>query len=181
MKKIVCLLLGALCFVSCAKPAKKSVNSRLVGMPNPVRECSREEVLSQTGFTFKVPQQAEDVHFSVIGGKLAQMNFVWSGCDCTCRIKASEGVELEDISGYWYNWEKVTDEKIGWCKAVAKYLTTEKGNVVAVCNWIDVVPGIVYSFSMDIPGLGPGDIDDIRRLCLKLSEECWVPAQGDVE
>lgn len=171
----------ALCVAICFKLQKNRKSDFKCGLPNPVRECSAEEVLEKTGFSFKVPSEAEDVHYSVIAGNLAQMNFVWSGCDCTARIKAAEGVELEDISGCWYNWEKVSDEKIGWCKAVAKYLTTEKGNVVAVCSWIDAVPGIVYSFSMDIPGLGPGDIDDIRRLCLKLAEETWVPAQGDVE
>lgn len=178
MKKIV-LLISVVCLVAgCDRPGK---SSRAVGLPNPVRECSAQEVLEKTGFKFNIPQGGEDVHYSVIGGTLAQMNFVWSGCDCIARAKATGSVELEDISGYYYNWEKITEETVGWCKAQAKYLTTEMGNVIAVCNWIDVVPGVVYSFSMDIPGLGPGDIDDIRRLCLKLSNETWIPLQGDVE
>ncbi|MBR5672019.1 MAG: hypothetical protein IKX02_01090, partial [Spirochaetales bacterium] len=89
-------------------------------MPNPVVESSFEEIQEKLGITFGIPKDAENIYYSIIAGDLAQMDFIWQEAECTARIKASTSTELEDISGFYYEWDKEIELPVGYNSATAR-------------------------------------------------------------
>ena len=76
-----------------------------VGLPNPIRESSAEELYELFGVELKAPEGAEDVRYSRIETEpqIGQMDFTRDGIDCSCRVSAGDA--LRDISGMYYEWE----------------------------------------------------------------------------
>lgn len=120
----------------------------VIGVPNPIRESSAEEILNTLGLRFAIPKNAENVCYSVIADSLAQMDFVWNKAECTARAESSGKTSLQDISGFYYNWKKSVKVKVGYNEADAKWTKDENGNSVGICIWWDAAPGIMYSVSM---------------------------------
>lgn len=120
----------------------------VIGMPNPIRESTAEDILNTLGVTFAVPEGAENVQYSVIGDSLAQMDFVWNNAECTARAEPSGETSLKDISGFYYNWKNSAELKVGYNEAKANWTNDENGNSVGICIWWDAAPGIMYSVSM---------------------------------
>ncbi len=120
----------------------------VIGMPNPIRESTAEDILNTLGVTFVVPEGAENVQYSVIGDSLAQMDFVWNKAECTARAEPSGETSLKDISGFYYNWKNSAELKVGYNEAKANWTKDENGNSVGICIWWDAAPGIMYSVSM---------------------------------
>ena len=163
--KYILFVLTVTLFLSCSGNNKST--KRLIGMSNPVKEVSYEYIQDNLNLSFSYPSEAVEIHYSVISDNLAQMSFVWNGCDCLARKKYCNN--YEDISGLYYSWEKEASEKINGHDIKVRYLTIENGNVIANAVWYDSKKALMTSFYMNIPGIGPGDIDDIRRLCLELA------------
>lgn len=178
MKKIFLVLLccSFSLFFSCHRVEK---NTKSIGMANPVKDCTPEYLLEAMGVSFNEPAESQEILYSSISDSIAQMRFNWKGCNCIARIKSSD--KMDDISGCYYDWEKEIQTKIGWCDAVIKYAVIQDGNIVAVCNWYDVVPGLLYSFSMVVPGIGPGDVSDVAELVQDLATQTYVITQHEVE
>lgn len=158
-------------FVGCDKKSvgKNSLASKdklnknqpvVIGMPNPVHESTAEEILRKVGVSFAIPEGAENVHYSVIGDSLAQMDFVWNKAECTARAELSNELSLKDISGFYYDWKNSADVKIGYNNAKAKWTKDENGNSVGICIWWDGVPGIMYSVSMK----NNADAENLKKL-----------------
>lgn len=120
----------------------------VIGMPNPIHESTAQEILNTLGVSFAVPENAQDVHYSVISDSLAQMDFVWNKAECTARAEPNGETSLKDISGFYYNWKNSSDVKIGYNDAKVNWTNDENGNSVGICIWWDAAPGIMYSVSM---------------------------------
>lgn len=185
MNKFFCVLalFCVIVFAGCEKrPAGgQSKNAGMAGMVNPMKCSGPEEILEVLGVEFKVPEMAQEVKYFLIGNRLAQMDFFWKGIDCTARIRLCEEKVLEDISGMYYSWETESDCEIGWCRGKVKYVTRNDGAIVSVCCWLDGRSGVLYSLSMIIPGIGPGDISDVKGLIEKIAYETWIPCESKVE
>ena len=89
---------------SAAQPAAEAA---AVGLPNPMRESSMEELYEIYGVELKAPSDAEDVAYFRFEGEepLGQMSFTRGGVSCCCRVAAGDA--LRDISGMYYDWETV--------------------------------------------------------------------------
>jgi len=156
------LLLPLLLFCGCRK--------REVEMPNPIVESSFEEIQEKLGITFGIPKDAENIYYSIIAGELAQMDFTWQEAECTARIKASTTTELEDISGYYFEWDKEVELPVGYNSAKARWFESD-GEITGIVIWQDIVPGLTYSVSMKQNAT-------LENLFI-LANAVYIPAQGD--
>ena len=148
-KSVICftLLLIPLLMSACARK-KHEIETPAVGMPNPIKESSAEEIKQTLGFQFSVPDDSSNVQYSIIGGTLAQMDFVWKESKCTARIKKSSSVETEDISGFYYNWSNETSGTVANNPSQIKWKITDVGDIVGICIWKDKSSDLTYSVSM---------------------------------
>lgn len=157
--KIVLVSSIVVAFLGCSKKAArensdvsdvkmKEKRPVVIGMPNPIKESTAEEILSKIGVKFAVPDGAENLHYSVIADSLAQMDFLWNKAECTARAEPSGETSLKDISGFYYNWKNSSEVKVGYNNAKANWTKDENGNSVGICIWWDAAPGIMYSVSM---------------------------------
>ncbi len=71
--------------------------SAATAMPNPVRECTLEE-LAEIGYDMTLPFGAEPV-FSARIGELAEVRFIYEGCEY--MLRALKTAQNEDISGVY--------------------------------------------------------------------------------
>ena len=150
MKKAIILLsILMLALSGCVgknKTAEKAPSKPTLGLPNPVRESSSEEISEQLNVKFAVPDGAKDVRYSIIAGNLAQMDFIWNKAECTARIE--QNAETKDISGFYYNWSNETPCNVGENTATVKWQITEIGEVVGICIWQNKASNLTYSVSM---------------------------------
>lgn len=153
----LCLMFGSLMF-GCSK--KSDVNgakaslvekpnaSAVIGMPNPIKECSSEDILNKFGYTFVIPQSAENVQFSIISDSLAQVSFDWKGANCNIRFEPTEDKSVKDISGFYYDWKNSSNVKVGEISAKANWTEDGEGNIVGICIWRDEATKSNRSVSM---------------------------------
>ncbi|MBQ5781576.1 MAG: hypothetical protein IIW10_06495 [Spirochaetaceae bacterium] len=182
-KKFFLFFLFSVFLFSCEKDSANAypVNSdkshstaKLTGeklaLPNPVKQSSETELMDLLGMRFAVPMGAEDIHYSIVADKMAQMDFTYDGNQCVARIRSS--VQFEDISGFFYDWENEGPVRIGWCEGEVKY-NVEGDDVCGICLWWDATPGLMYSLGMRT-GATP-------ELLQQLAEEVYVATQGEVQ
>ena len=175
MKRYLNLLLifisFTLIFSSCQnkKSAKKGQN--LIGMANPMRESTNQQIYEKFSLSFNIPSESEDEKFFIIQDKVAQFSFSWHSLECISRF--APGAEMADISGLYYDWEKNYSEIIDGKEIYVRYVMTSGGDIISSSHFFDEVNKINYSFSISVIGIGPGDIDDVGELCKKLALQCW--------
>ena len=163
MRRLFLLLLLPLLLLSGCK-------QKQVEMPNPVVESSFEEIQQKLGITFGIPKDAENIYYSIIAGNLAQVDFIWQGADCTARIKPSTSTELEDISGFYFEWDKEVELPVGYNSATARWFESD-GETTGIVIWQDIVPGLTYSVSMKQNAT-------LENLFI-LANAVFIPLQGD--
>ena len=156
--KVLFLMLASVCVIfctsGCSSQKKKNglpesdgraAGGTSVGIANPVVQSDPQEILDVLGIRFNEPEGASGVRYSIIGGKTAQMDFVWKGVECTARISGEPS--FTDISGMYFSWKSEISTKIERCDAVVK-LAESGGSTTGVCMWYDTVPGLMCSVSM---------------------------------
>lgn len=156
--KVLFLLLASVCVIfcaSCCSSQKKknglteadgrAAGGTSFGIANPVVLSDPQEILDVLGIRFNEPDGASGVRYSIIGGKTAQMDFVWNGIECTARISGEPS--FTDISGMYFSWMPEICTKIERCDAVVK-LAESGGSTTGVCMWYDTVPGLMCSVSV---------------------------------
>ena len=149
MKKALILIsIFIMILVSCSgkKSAVNTTANKTIGLPNPVQESTAEDIAKELNVKFAVPDGAKNIHYSIIAGKLAQMDFIWNEAECTARIKRD--AESEDISGFYYNWPNETPCTVGANAGIVKWQITEVGEVVGICLWQNKASNLTYSVSM---------------------------------
>lgn len=149
MKKTLILIsIFIMILVSCSgkKSAVNTTANKTIGLPNPVQESTAEDIAKELNVKFAVPDGAKNIRYSIIAGNLAQMDFIWNEAECTARIKRD--AELEDISGFYYNWSNETPCTVGANAGIVKWQITEVGEVVGICLWQNKASNLTYSVSM---------------------------------
>ena len=151
--KVLFLMLASVCVIFCAsgcssqkkKNGLPEADGTALGIANPVVQSDPEEILEVLGIRFNEPEGASRVRYSIIGGKTAQMDFVWKGVECTARISGEPS--FTDISGMYFSWKSEINTNVGRCAATVK-LAEAGGSTTGVCLWYDTVPGLMCSVSM---------------------------------
>ena len=126
MKKTLILIsIFMIMLVSCSgkKSAVNAAANKTVGLPNPVQGSTAEDIAKELNVKFAVPDDAKNIRYSIIAGKLAQMDFIWNEAECTARIERD--AESEDISGFYYNWPNETPCTVGENAGIAKWQITD--------------------------------------------------------
>lgn len=149
MKKTLILIsIFIMILVSCSgkKSAVNATANKTIGLPNPVQESTAEDIAKELNVKFAVPDDAKNIRYSIVSGNLAQMDFILNEAECTARIKRD--AELEDISGFYYNWPNETPCTVGANAGIVKWQITEVGEVVGICLWQNKASNLTYSVSM---------------------------------
>ena len=171
-KKNLILIVVCLAVLFTAAAAKADT---LVGMANPWTETDADGLMQTLGMQFNVPEGAEDVIYRMMESeKIAEMQFTLNDMPFTARIKPA-GLEIEDISGMFYDWEYEESAKGEFTRRwfQEKLMKAHDGeDTVEVLLWFDIVPGLTYSLSTKAPDLDGFDI-------IAIAEAVWHQAQGE--
>ena len=129
-----------------------------VGMINPVRASSAEEIEALFGVAMNAPEGAEDVRYAIIDSAvpLAQMNFSVDGLAYTWRVARTEA--YEDISGMYYEWQDVSFEEGD------SGVTRLSASGAGLYDRYDAETGMMYSLSMDSGATAEGMAHMVRVL-----------------
>lgn len=140
-----------------------------VGLPNPIRSVTAEEMLQTVGVPLYAPEHAENVRYSTITGSdtvIGQMMFTLDGKAYTYRTTTTE-MDAVQLSGMFYSDFTESDASVSY--AEGKILTNGSASVLF---WEDKVPGVCYSLSCS-------ECADPAVL-LTIAEETFQPLQGEV-
>ena len=156
----LCLVLALSLLAGCgaqkAPAAAPTAEEPAVGLPNPVKASSAEEIAARFGVEMKAPDGAEELSWTVIEGDmpLAQLGFSLGGIAYNYRVAKAEA--YEDISGMYYEWQEVSAEEGG---GSIRLIPGEAG----VYDRFDAEEGVVYSLSMG-HGASPEKLTETARL-----------------
>lgn len=105
MKKLLSILTAAallIAFAACAaRPPAPGPTETAAQLPNPVVDVPDASAFSKLGVAIGAPQGAEDVSYSIIAGKIAQILFAYGGRGYTYRAAKTD----EDISGVYETFD----------------------------------------------------------------------------
>ncbi len=127
-----------------------------VGLPNPVKSSSAEEIAERFGVEMKAPEGAEELSWVIIEGDmpLAQLGFSLGGIVYNYRVAKAEA--YTDISGMYYEWQEIS---AGESEGSIRLIPGEAG----VYDRYDAAEGLVYSLSMG-HGASAGALTETARL-----------------
>lgn len=127
-----------------AAPEVDATDAPSAQLPNPVREVNAEELCTESGLTFVMPMNAEDVQCSVINTEptVYQMCFTLKGKDYTVRAAHTDALD-ESISGVYETWATVGDGAIQNGDPTCFYLSKDEASGLYFCH-TDGVTWCVY-------------------------------------
>ena len=132
------------------------------------------QILRSTGLDVTVaPADARDITYNAFlleGLTVAETTFELNGIRFSYRMAATAELleDFTDISGMSGPFERISAGEVAWCRAKINYTPGGQGRII----WFDVVPGILYSMSMD------RDASD--EVLLELANELFEPAQDSI-
>ena len=132
------------------------------------------QILRTTGLDVTVaPEGAQDITYNAFlldGLTVAETTFVLDGARFSYRMAATSELleDFKDISGMTGPFERISAGEVTWCRAKINYTPGGQGRII----WFDLVPGILYSLSMD------RDASD--EVLLELANELFEPAQDSI-
>ena len=132
------------------------------------------QILRSTGLDVTVaPADARDITYNAFlleGLTVAETTFELDGITYAYRMAATMelGEDFADISGIDGTFAENIEGKVLWCRAKLRFDQGGQGRIV----WFDVVPGILYSLSMDSGAS--------EAALLDLATELFVPAQEEI-
>lgn len=130
-------------------------------------------ILEATGLNVAAaPADAEAVTFNAFaqdGLTVAETVFVLDGITYTYRMAATAELEEDfaDLSGLELPSAQTEESNVAWCSARISYCAGAQGKII----WFDVVPGLLYSLTMD-DGAS-------QEALLDMANTLFEPAQGD--
>ena len=132
------------------------------------------EILRTTGLDVTVaPEAAKDITYNAFlldGLTVAETTFELDGVRFSYRMAATAELleDFTDISGMTGPFERISAGEVAWCRAKINYTPGGPGRII----WFDVVPGILYSMSMN------QDASD--EVLVALANELFEPAQDSI-
>lgn len=129
------------------------------------------QILRATGLNVAVaPENAENITYNAFlldDLTVAETTFQIGGINYSYRMSATLELldDFMDISEIDKSFEQTSESEIFWCRAKLSYDDGGQGKIV----WFDLVPGILYSLSMD-----QGASEDVL---LDMAAQLFVPAQ----
>ena len=171
MKKNIIVAIAVICsmIVLCAAfdVNVRAASAQSTGIANPWVETDADGLMQTLGLQFDVPEGAEGVTYRMNESeKLAEMRFTLYDMPFTARIKPA-GLELEDISGMFYDWDYVESVKGEFARRwhQEKLMAVRDGeDMVEVYLWFDIVPGLTYSLSTKAHDLNGFDIIAVAEM-----------------
>lgn len=131
------------------------------------------EVLNATGMNVTVaPAEAEQITYNVLmlgDMTVAETTFVLNDIKYSYRMAATMELkeDFDDLSELEGSFEHQTAGNVQWCPAKISFTEGGQGKII----WFDVVPGILYSLTMD-KGADENEL-------INMAHELFEPAQGD--
>gem|GEM_PF-1618496 len=142
---------------------------------NPWEELTKEQLTARSGLSFGIPDGAQDILYRYLPSEeLAEMQFSIGSCEFTARIRpaALQEGQLMNIADMYFAWENERDVSVGHCPGRIGQAQTGSAEWVMLCQWYDIVPGIMYSLSVH------ADAPDAEAL-LSAAEQVFIPVQGN--
>lgn len=164
------LALSIAVLAGCGSKKEEEEEAPMTGMPNPVTEVTRAELIEKTGIELDGPVGSVDHTFTIIdmadGSKIAQVDFTLNGVSYTQRGWLKDQANLEEIAGIYFTEPRpagiIIDHRNG---------TLYTGDGMCAVVWWDRVPGITYSLSCT-------ENEDGARL-MEVAEATFIPMQGE--
>lgn len=129
------------------------------------------EILRTTGLNMTdAPENAENITYNAFlldGLTVAETTFQMNGITYAYRMSATLELleDFKDISGLTEPFDQIAAGEVLWCRAKISFNEGGQGKII----WFDVVPGILYSLSMDSGAS--------EEALLELANQLFVPAQ----
>ncbi len=100
---------------------------------------------------------------------MGETTFTLDGVSCAYRIAPTydTSADFADISGVEENFAHHAETEVGWCPARLDWSEAGAGKIV----WFDVVPGQLYSLSVDAGASQESLVDLASRLFTPAQEE----------
>lgn len=133
------------------------------------------QILRSTGLDVTVaPEGARDITYNAFlldGLTVAETTFELDGTRFSYRMAATSELleDFTDISSMEGPFERISAGEVAWCRAKINYTPGGQGRII----WFDLVPGILYSMSMDRSASD--------EILLTLANELFEPAQDVIE
>ena len=109
------------------------------------------QILRATGLDVTVaPEQAENITYNAFrldGLTVAETTFQLGGITYAYRMAGTSELmeDFADISGLAGSFDQIAAGEVFWCRAKLSFNEGGQGKIL----WFDLVPGILYSMSMD--------------------------------
>ncbi len=135
--------------VACLMMSSAAMAADGASVPNPVREMPEADMSAEVGFTFTVPEGAEERIYALIDGTdgvppVAQMTFKLGENTFTARMQTAE--TATDISGMFDTWTEIKEIALtDTQKAMLNLIPGEAG----MLTWYDTDQKIIYCVSID--------------------------------
>lgn len=142
---------------------------------NPWVDMAEDELWQTAGVNLNLPEGAEATAFRWLPDQnLAEMDFTMDGDEYCARVKpaALEAGELENISDIYYEWEHEEEISVAHCPGTLGLAQTGSEDFVELCMWYDLVPGLMYSLSVNTTD--PDGLDLVA-----VAEVVYSPMQGE--
>lgn len=133
-----------------------------------------DDIFSRLGRQLtRAPENAQDVHYNAFpldGLVVGETTFTLNGTSCAYRIAPTYATssDFADISGVDGDFAHRAEAEVGWCPARLAWNDGGAGKVV----WFDVVPGQLYSLSVDTGAS--------QESLLDLATQLFLPAQDEL-
>lgn len=131
------------------------------------------QILRATGLDVTVaPAEAKNITYNAFrldGLTVAETTFQIDGVTYAYRMAATMELleNFTDISGMDGPFDEIAAGEVYWCRAKLNFDEGGQGKIL----WFDLVPGILYSMSMDR--------DASRETLLEMANDLFVPAQDN--
>lgn len=131
------------------------------------------QILRATGLDVTVaPENADNITYNAFrldGLTVAETTFRINGITYAYRMAGTTELldDFKDISGVDGPFDQIAAGEVFWCRAKINFNEGQQGKII----WFDVVPGILYSLSMDK--------DASEEALVDIANALFVPAQED--
>lgn len=133
------------------------------------------QLINELGYNVTVaPAEATEITydaFLINRHTVAETRFLFNKTQYSFRMAATDetGPDFTDISGTGNHYDTHLTSKVGWCPAELYFTENGYGKII----WFDIVPGLLYSVSMETGAS--------EAALLAMAHELFEPAQDNAD